>query len=100
MGVFLAPPQNIRCSQKCTKCRNQVLVDAVSILLLVILASTTGPYFSLDILQGFNPQPWLLKALVYHSATSAVPKHVFKNNFMSKFKIMTWHSMVRLPPQS
>ncbi len=32
----------------------------------------TGAYSSLDVSQGLNPQPWLLKALVYHSATSAV----------------------------
>ncbi len=46
-------------------------LGAVPILLLVIPAMMS-PYSSLYILQGFNPQPQLLKALVYHSATSAV----------------------------
>jgi hypothetical protein len=45
---------------------------AVPILLLAILALTTGAYSSLGVLQGLNPQHWLLKASVYHSATSAV----------------------------
>ncbi len=45
---------------------------AVPILLLAILASTTGAYSSLGVLQGLNPQRQLLKASVYHSATSAV----------------------------
>ena len=36
--------------------------------LLALLASAT----SADTLQELNPQPWLRKALVYHSATSAV----------------------------
>jgi hypothetical protein len=45
---------------------------AVLILLLVILASTTSTYSSLNVLQELNPRPQLLKALVYHSATSAV----------------------------
>ncbi len=44
---------------------------AVPILLLVIPASTTSTYSSLNVLQGLNPRPWLLKALVYHSTTSA-----------------------------
>ncbi len=44
---------------------------AVPILLLAISASTTGPYSSLGVLQGLNPRHWLLKASVYHSATSA-----------------------------
>jgi hypothetical protein len=47
-------------------------LGAVAILLLAILALTTGTYSSLNISQGLNPQPWLLKASVYHSATSAV----------------------------
>ncbi len=45
---------------------------AVPILLLVIPASTTSAYSSLKVLQESNPRPQLLKALVYHSATSAV----------------------------
>jgi hypothetical protein len=49
---------------------------AVPILLLVILASITSAYSSLNILKGLNPRPWLLKALVYHSATSAKVLHV------------------------
>ncbi len=28
------------------------------------------------------------------------PELVFKNNFKSKFKIMTWCNVARLPPQS
>jgi hypothetical protein len=47
-------------------------LGAVPILLLAILASTTGAYSSHDVSQELNPQPQLLKALVYHSATSAV----------------------------
>jgi hypothetical protein len=44
---------------------------AVPILLLVIPASTTSAYSSLNVLQESKPRPQLLKALVYHSATSA-----------------------------
>jgi hypothetical protein len=44
----------------------------VPIPLLALLALTT----STDTLQELNPQPWLRKALVYHSATSAVPPAV------------------------
>jgi hypothetical protein len=46
-------------------------LGAVPLLLLAISASTTGAHSSLDVSQGLNPQPWLLKALVYHSATPA-----------------------------
>ncbi len=42
------------------------------ILLLALLASTTSAYTSLGASQDSNPQPQLLKASVYHSATSAV----------------------------
>jgi hypothetical protein len=45
---------------------------AVPILPLVLLVSTTSAYTSLGVSQELNPQPQLLKALVYHSATSAV----------------------------
>jgi hypothetical protein len=45
---------------------------AVPILLLVIPALLTSAYSSLNVLQESNPQPQLLKMLVYHSATSAV----------------------------
>ncbi len=45
---------------------------AVQILLLVIPASTTSAYSSLNVLQSSNPRLRLLKVLVYHSATSAV----------------------------
>jgi hypothetical protein len=72
LGVFWALPQDIRRSLERTKCRNQASVGAVPILLLAISASTTGTYSSLNVLQESNPQPQLLKALVYHSATSAV----------------------------
>jgi hypothetical protein len=51
---------------------------AVPILLLVIPALATSTYSSLKILQELNPRPQLLKALVYHSATSAVIE-VFKD---------------------
>jgi hypothetical protein len=69
--IFVAP-ENARNAE--TKCRSGV----VPILLLVIPASMTGAYSSLDILQGLNPQPWLLKTLVNHSATTAV---LFSNDF-------------------
>jgi hypothetical protein len=49
---------------------------AVPILLRVIRASTTSIYSSLNVLQESNPQPQLLKASVYHSATSAVEQSV------------------------
>ncbi len=42
-----------------------------SILLLALSASTTSAYTSLGVSQDLNPQPQLLKAPVYHSATSA-----------------------------
>ncbi len=46
--------------------------------LLTLLASTTSAYTSLGFLQELNPQPQLLKALVYHSATSAVFRMVWQ----------------------
>jgi hypothetical protein len=64
--IFVAP-KNARNAK--TKRRS----GAVPILLLAIWASTTGAYSSLDVLQGLNSRPWLLKASVHHSATSAVP---------------------------
>jgi hypothetical protein len=42
------------------------------ILLLALLALTTSAYTSLGVSQELNPQHQLLKASVYHSATSAV----------------------------
>jgi hypothetical protein len=42
------------------------------ILPLALLASMTSTYTSLGVSQDLNPQPQLLKASVYHSATSAV----------------------------
>jgi hypothetical protein len=42
------------------------------ILLLALLASTTSTYTSLGASQDSNSQHQLLKASVYHSATSAV----------------------------
>jgi hypothetical protein len=42
------------------------------ILLLASSASMTSAYTSLGVSQDSNPQPQLLKASVYHSATSAV----------------------------
>jgi hypothetical protein len=44
---------------------------AVPVPLLALSASTTSAYTSLGFLQELNPQPQLLKASVYHSATSA-----------------------------
>jgi hypothetical protein len=67
--IFVTP-RNARNAE--TKHRS----GAVPILLLVIPASTTYTYSSLNVLQGLNPQPQLLEASVYHSATSAVPKNV------------------------
>jgi hypothetical protein len=48
-----------------------VSVGAVPILLLALPALMTGTYSSLRVLQGLNPRRQLLKASVYHSATSA-----------------------------
>jgi hypothetical protein len=64
-GIFVAPknPQNAE-----TKHWSR----AVPILLLALSALTISAYTSLNFLQELNPQPQLLKALVYHSATSAV----------------------------
>ncbi len=44
------------------------------ILLLALSAPMTSAYTSLGFLQELNPQAQLRKALVYHSATSAVPR--------------------------
>jgi hypothetical protein len=49
------------------------------ILLLALLASTTSAYICLVVSQDSNPQRQLLKASVYHSATSAV-KIAFDSN--------------------
>jgi hypothetical protein len=46
------------------------------ILLLALSALMTSTYTSLGVSQDLNPRPQLLKASVYHSATSAT--HVFK----------------------
>ncbi len=63
-GIFIAP-KNARNAE--TKHPSR----AVPILLLALLALTTSAYTSLGFLQKLNPQPQLLKASVYHSATSA-----------------------------
>jgi hypothetical protein len=42
------------------------------VLLLALLALTTSAYTSLGVSQDSNPQPQLLKASIYHSATSTV----------------------------
>ncbi len=63
--IFVAP-KNARNAE--TKRR----AGAVPIPLLALSASTTSAYTSLGFWQESNPQPQLLKALVYHSATSAV----------------------------
>jgi hypothetical protein len=44
------------------------------ILLLALLASMTSAYTCLGVSQDWNPRHQLLKASVYHSATSAVLK--------------------------
>jgi hypothetical protein len=62
-GVFVAP-KNTRNAE--TKRQS----GAVPILLLALSASTTSAYSSLGVLQGLNSQRWLLKASVYHLATS------------------------------
>jgi hypothetical protein len=64
-GVFVTP-ENARNAEN--KCQSGV----VPILLLALSALTTSAYTSLSFLQGLNPQHWLLKALVYHTATSVV----------------------------
>jgi hypothetical protein len=51
---------------------------AVPIPLIALLALMTSAYTSLGVLQELNSQPQLLKALVYHSATSAVIIETFK----------------------
>jgi hypothetical protein len=51
---------------------------AVPILLLALLVLLTSTYFNLGVLQGLNPQPLLLKASVYHSATSAIVHWVWE----------------------
>jgi hypothetical protein len=47
------------------------------ILLLALLASATSPYTNLGDSENSNPRHQLLKASVYHSATSAVTNHVW-----------------------
>ncbi len=48
------------------------------ILLLALLALTTSTYTSLSVSQDSNPQRQLLKASVYHSATSTVEPSVIR----------------------
>jgi hypothetical protein len=63
--IFVAP-KNAQNAE--TKHRSR----AVPILLLALSALMTSAYTSLGFSQELNPRPQLLKALVYHSATSAV----------------------------
>jgi hypothetical protein len=63
-GVFFNPKN----AQKAETKRQS---GAVPILLLALLALMTSAYSSLGVLQGLNPQCQLLKASVYHLATSA-----------------------------
>jgi hypothetical protein len=63
--IFVAP-KNARSAE--TKRQS----GAILILLLALSALATSAYTSLGVSQESNPQPQLLKALVYHSATSAV----------------------------
>ncbi len=69
--IFIAP-------KNAPKAETKHWSGAVPILLLVIPASMTSTYSSLNVLQESNPQPQLLKALVYHSATSAVHRWVWR----------------------
>ncbi len=64
-GVFVAPK-----NAQNTKTKHQTV--AVPILLLALLALMTSAYSSLGVFQGLNPQHQLLKASVYHLATSAI----------------------------
>jgi hypothetical protein len=59
------------------------------ILLLALLALTTSAYTSLGVSQDSNPQPQLLKASVYHSATSAVLVPC-RLRFMRVQKLLVW----------
>jgi hypothetical protein len=63
--IFVAP-KNAQNAE--TKRRS----GAVPIPLLALSALTTSAFTSLSVLQELNPQPQLLKVLVYHSATSSV----------------------------
>ncbi len=54
------------------KRRDQASVRGCTNLLFALSASMTSTYSSLGVLQGSNPQRQLLKASVYHLATSAV----------------------------
>jgi hypothetical protein len=78
--IFVAPKNT-----RNTETKHQP--GAVPILLLAILASTTGTYSSLNVSQESNPQPWLLKALVYHSATSAVTHCAWAGGTKSQFEV-------------
>jgi hypothetical protein len=71
--IFVAP-KNARNAE--TKHRS----GAGPIPLLALSASMTSTYTSLGFSQELNPQPQLLKALVYHSATSAVVQNVSDTN--------------------
>ncbi len=62
--VFVAPENAQNAETKCWS-------GAVPILLLALLALMTSAYSSLGVLQGLNPRRQLLKASVYHLATSA-----------------------------
>ncbi len=62
----------------------------VPILLLTLLALTTSAYSSLGVLQGLNPQRQLLKASVYHSATSAVD--IVLDKLVERAEEMCWGS--------
>ncbi len=61
-GVFVTP----KCAWNAETMHQS---GAVPILLLAILALMASAYSSLGVLQGLNPQRWLLKASAYHPAT-------------------------------
>ncbi len=75
---------------------------AVPILLLTLFALMTSNYSSIGVLQGLNPRRQLLKASVYHSATSAISSGDILTCSRYPTKLRWWllHVGVSLPPQS
>ena len=71
MGVFWKLSRTFVTPKNAQNADTKRQSGAVPIPLLALLASMTSAYTSLGVLQELNPQPQLLKALVYYSATSA-----------------------------
>ncbi len=92
-GVFIAPKiaQNAETKRQ---------AGAVPILLLAFLALTTSAYTSLGVSQGLNPQRWLLKASVYHSATSAVWCQWMSGQRWKQCMVFVWLVCCEPPPCS